>query len=128
MVKLSEQLAVPLRECTPRVRYCGDFYGQTGEGDPLPDVLSVEGLKRVVAPLREGMTELGCHPGYGANLATVYRCERDIEREVLCAPTVPEMLATMGFELCSFEDLPRLRKVPTRAPARRGRGSLLRAR
>src|SRR5262249_34574307 len=60
LLELAKQLAVPLRECTPGIRYCGDFYGQTAEGRPLPDVISVANLLRILAALRPGLTELGC--------------------------------------------------------------------
>ena len=42
----AQQLSVPVRSFTPRVEYCGDFYGQTGEGDPYPEGISLEGLLR----------------------------------------------------------------------------------
>src|SRR5918998_1744630 len=32
LIELARKLAVPLRHCSPAVRYCGDFYGQTGKG------------------------------------------------------------------------------------------------
>src|SRR5579859_3260075 len=60
----ARRLGVPLREVTPGITYCGDFYGQGAEGESLPNVLTLEGLKRILAALRPGVTELGCHPGY----------------------------------------------------------------
>ena len=106
MLECSRRLSVPLRECCPAIRYCGDFYGQTGEGEPLPEVLSVDGLEAILASLPEGITELGCHPGYGQGLATCYREERALEVQVLCAPESRAALKACGIQLCSFASLP----------------------
>src|SRR4051812_11522214 len=32
--QFAEELDVPLRGCSPLIRYCGKFYGQSGRGDP----------------------------------------------------------------------------------------------
>jgi predicted glycoside hydrolase/deacetylase ChbG (UPF0249 family) len=101
----AKQLDVPVRDQTPGIRYCGDFYGQTGEGKTLADVLSVEGLKRILATLPEGITELGCHPGYDDGLHTAYRVERGLETRVLCAPEIRQALAELGIQLCSFKEV-----------------------
>jgi len=98
----ARRLAVPLRESSPGIRYCGDFYGQTGEGESLPKALTVQNLTRILASLTEGITELGCHPGYGNGLATPYREERALELKVLCAPELPGILRRMRFNLRSF--------------------------
>jgi predicted glycoside hydrolase/deacetylase ChbG (UPF0249 family) len=106
MVEHARALGVPLRQCTPGIGYYGDFYGQTGEGEPLPDLLTVENLKGIAARLPEGITELGCHPGYGEGLATCYREERAAELKVLCTPGLREALAGMAIRLCSFDNRP----------------------
>jgi predicted glycoside hydrolase/deacetylase ChbG (UPF0249 family) len=106
VAELARGLAVPLRECCPYVRYCGDFYGQTGEGETLPEALTVPALKQILSSLPPGVTELGCHPGYGDGLATTYRAERAKELEVLCAPELREALAAIQIQLCSFASLP----------------------
>src|SRR5262249_15998935 len=36
MLNVARQLGVPLRECDPRVRYCGDFYGHSAQAQHLP--------------------------------------------------------------------------------------------
>jgi predicted glycoside hydrolase/deacetylase ChbG (UPF0249 family) len=99
----AQTLKIPLREFTPGVSYCGDFYGQTGEGESLPEALTVAGLEKILAALPNGVTELGCHPGYGDDLHTMYRLERAREVEVLCSPAVREILRELSIELCSFE-------------------------
>jgi len=69
MLDLARQLGIPLRECTRGIDYCGDFYGQTGEGGTLLDSLSVDALKEV---LRSPSDRAGLSPriwrGPGFNL------------------------------------------------------------
>lgn len=98
-------LGVVLRGCEPAVRYRGDFYGQDGKGEPLPDLISVERLLAILETLPPGITELGCHPGAAIDLDTVYRDERLQELRALCDPRVRLALANSGIELCSFLEL-----------------------
>lgn len=98
-------LGVPLRHCASHVRYCGDFYGQTAEGHPLPEVLSVQGLTNILARLQPGFTELGCHPGAVCDLDTMYCSERIQELHVLCDRRLREALARLDIELGSFHTL-----------------------
>jgi chitin disaccharide deacetylase len=97
----AERLGIPLRECQPGIRYCGDFYGQGAECEPLPDSLTVPALERILAALPAGTTELGCHPGYDDGLATAYRQERAQEVEVLCDPRLRDILKQLSIGLCS---------------------------
>lgn len=105
LLKLARELGVPLRECDPRVRYCGDFYGQGAEGEPLPELLTVANLKKILASLPNGVTELGCHPGYGEDLESPYRRERAAEIRALCARETRAAVNELGFQLCSFGEL-----------------------
>jgi predicted glycoside hydrolase/deacetylase ChbG (UPF0249 family) len=102
----AHRLGVPVRDCTPGIRYCGDFYGQSTEGQPLPELLTVANLKKILNELPEGITELGCHPGYGEGLDSVYRAEREAELKVFCAPETRQTLKSMDIKLCSFNTLP----------------------
>ena len=104
IIEMADRLGVPLRRCSPRVRYCGSFYGQTPQGSPLPDVLCPQGLLRILNDLPPAVTELGCHPGLDNDLQTMYGAERAREVEVLCDPRVRTALPAMGIELCSFHD------------------------
>jgi len=106
LIEVARQLDIPLRHCSPEVCYRGGFYGQTGEGTPLPDVISVVGLIRILETLPSGFTELGCHPADGCDLNTMYRHERVEELRVLCDARVHAAIKTMGIELCSFKNLP----------------------
>ncbi len=100
---LVERLGVPLRNHSPEVRYCEGFYGQTEDGQSLPDSISVEALIKMLAELPPGFTELGCHPGYAEDLDTMYRRERAEETKTLCDPKLRAGIAHMGIELCSFQ-------------------------
>jgi predicted glycoside hydrolase/deacetylase ChbG (UPF0249 family) len=102
MLKAAQGLGVPLRECDPRVRYCGDFYGQGAEGEHLEDALTAVNLLLILDALPEGTTELGCHPGYDDGLQSPYRAERVQEVAVLCDSTLPHQLHARELLLTSF--------------------------
>jgi predicted glycoside hydrolase/deacetylase ChbG (UPF0249 family) len=105
LTAVARELAVPLRHCSAAVGYRGDFYGQTADGIPFPDAVSVEGLIKILETLLPGCTELGCHPGGGHNdLDTMYCSERAEEVKVLCDPRVRASLVAMGIELRSFRN------------------------
>jgi predicted glycoside hydrolase/deacetylase ChbG (UPF0249 family) len=106
LIDIAKDLAIPLRHCCPRVQYRGDFYGQTAEGRPCPEAITVERLLHILHTLPPGYTELGCHPGEGEDLDTAYRRERAVELHVLCAPQVRATIVRLGIELRSFRDLP----------------------
>jgi chitin disaccharide deacetylase len=101
----AQELGVPLRHLDARVRYRGDFYGQTGEGEPLPDVITVEALLRVLRSLDAGVSELCCHPADAADVDSSYAEERPRELEVLCDPRVRATLEAERIELISFAEL-----------------------
>lgn len=106
MLKLARELRVPLRECDPRVRYCGDFYGQGAEGEYLPGAISVTNLKQILKSLPEGVTELGCHPGYDDGLQSPYRTERVEEVRVLSDPSLRAYLDELDISLRPFDTFP----------------------
>jgi predicted glycoside hydrolase/deacetylase ChbG (UPF0249 family) len=96
-------LGVPVRHFSA-VHYCGDFYGQTKEGLTYPEGLGAERLIETVAALPAGITELGCHPGLGDDVESMYRTERTLEQATLCDPRIREALAKERIELRSFRD------------------------
>jgi predicted glycoside hydrolase/deacetylase ChbG (UPF0249 family) len=98
-------LGVPVRHFTPKVKYCGAFYGQTTDGRPNPDWISAAALIEVLAALSPGVTELACHPGEGDDIGTMYNVERVAETEVLCDPGVRHALAGQEIQLRSFGEL-----------------------
>jgi len=105
MLRIARELDVPLREFCSHVCYCGDFYGQTGEGEPLSGAITVENFCAILASLPEGTTELGCHAGYDDGLQTMYRCERAEEVKVLCDREVTAALSRFDMELTSFKGI-----------------------
>jgi predicted glycoside hydrolase/deacetylase ChbG (UPF0249 family) len=107
IASIAGALGVPLRHFSPRVQYCGSFYGQTPKGIPCPEVLSVESFIEILKTLPPGVIELACHPALGNDLDSMYASERPIEVQTLCDPSVKEAVVTEGIRLCSFRDVPR---------------------
>lgn len=101
---IGRELGIPVREFS-EVKYCGDFYGQDGEGRPLPDVISDHGLGMILGRLEAEVTELGCHPGYLEDLSSVYREERQDEIKVLCGAGIRDVLDSLAIRLCSFAEV-----------------------
>lgn len=108
MLEFAHGLGVPLRECSDEIRFCGDFYGQTGEGQPYPEGIGVENLLKIISELPEGWTELSCHVGEDDALDSVYRSERQVETNSLCHPDVRAAIKAQKIELCSFADFAEL--------------------
>lgn len=102
LVKLAGELKIPLRHFSRDITYCGSFYGQSGKGEPQGEAITVEGLKAILAALREGVTELGCHPGWADDLDSSYGAERPTEVRTLCDPSLRAFLEAEGIELHSF--------------------------
>ncbi len=107
LADLARELDIPLRHFSPVVRHHGGFYGQTAQGEAIPEAISVEALVAIVAGLTPGVTELGCHPGEGEDMASVYCRERAWEVTTLCAPRARAALLAYGVTLCSFRSFPR---------------------
>jgi chitin disaccharide deacetylase len=106
--RVADDLGVPLRDRDTGIRYRGDFYGQSGKGEPCPDAITVESLDRIIASLDPGVTELGCHPGErDPELASTYRDERAAELAVLCDPRARAAIERHGVRLASFAELAR---------------------
>jgi predicted glycoside hydrolase/deacetylase ChbG (UPF0249 family) len=104
LLQASRRLGVPLRHFG-LARYCGEFYGQTKDGLPFPEGISPESLIQILAALPAGITELGCHPGMGSDVDSMYRTERAREVQTLCDPRIGETLTKEGIELRSFRDV-----------------------
>jgi predicted glycoside hydrolase/deacetylase ChbG (UPF0249 family) len=105
-VEVARELAIPLREHSG-ARYFSSFYGQWG-GRSHPEHVEVDSLAAMLeTEIDEGLTELGCHPAY-ADLDSSYNVEREVELRTLCDSRLPPLLATLGIELVSYHDYPRL--------------------
>jgi chitin disaccharide deacetylase len=108
LLRAGERLGVPVRDQTPGIAYSGAFYGQDGEGAPVPEAITVEGLVRTIEELPPGITELGCHPATDVDHDAVYGRERVRELETLCDPEVRAAIERCAISLRSFADLPSL--------------------
>jgi chitin disaccharide deacetylase len=105
VIGIAAELRAPLRHVTPAVRYCGDFYGQTAQGEPVRDRVAASALVALLHRLPDGLTELGCHPGYADDVESMYGVERTLEVDALCDPRVREALDRADIRLVSFASL-----------------------
>jgi predicted glycoside hydrolase/deacetylase ChbG (UPF0249 family) len=103
--RLASELGVVPRNRSSRVRYSGEFYGQTGTGEPFAEGITLEHLVKLIETLPPGITELACHPGRGPGANDVYGLERERELAVLCNPRAREAVEREGVRLISFADL-----------------------
>ena len=103
--EVAGHLGIPLRRVDRRIRFCGEFYGHDGRGRPDPEAISVPSLVRVIEQVGDGVTELGCHPGYAGGLDDWYRSEREQEVRSLCAPEVRRAVERRSIRLCSFAEV-----------------------
>ena len=72
------------------------------------DHLDRETLQYILSHLRDGATELMCHPGYDDDLAREYSStppHRDRELAALQDPAVKEYVAARGIQRISYNDL-----------------------
>jgi predicted glycoside hydrolase/deacetylase ChbG (UPF0249 family) len=104
----AEARAIPLRDCSG-VRYCSSFYGQWA-GDQHPEQVSVAALISILATeVGDGVTELGCHPGYAdSDLVSSYTTERELELSTLCDVQVRHFLDDREVALIGFGEVPHL--------------------
>ena len=68
--------------------------------------ISPEFLVEIIrSEVREGFTELGCHPArLSGDLRSSYLEERAVELQTLTEPGLREAIEAMGVELVSFRD------------------------
>ncbi len=104
---LARELSLPLRD-TPPIVYKGGFYAQWEYGVSDPSKVSVDALGRMLRnEVKDGITELGCHPGYfDDSREYVYHGDREVELRTLTDPAVRGILTEQGIRLISFHDLP----------------------
>ena len=104
-LQAAKKLAIPLRHFCPQIRYCGDFYGQTGNGVPIPGAITVESLLSIFSGLPEGVTELACHPAAAVDFDSMYLEERVSELATLSDARAKMALASEGVKLRTFEGI-----------------------
>jgi chitin disaccharide deacetylase len=109
ITEMARQCGAPLRKITPDIAYCGDFYGQTGEGLPYPQGITLECYLGIIAKTPEGFTEAACHVGNDPQLDSVYKTERMQELAVICDPRLREAARKHGVQFCSFLDYTRMK-------------------
>ena len=61
-LRAASALGIPLRAMASPAEHCGAFYGQSRNGEPLPEAITVDALVQLLRTL-PGITELLCHPG-----------------------------------------------------------------
>lgn len=106
LIRFAQEAGIPLRHFSPRVSFFGGFFGQGHRAAPFPEGITIENLCEIMRTLPPGVTELGCHPGLDADLASIYRDQRLDEVKTLCDPRVRAELDSAGLELLSFSTLP----------------------
>lgn len=106
--QLAGELHIPLRGSRSFIHHDGSFYGQDGRGTPLPEHVGTERLLQIIQSLPAGITELGCHPGLGEDVNSVYLRERSLEIQSLCDPRIRAALVAQNVELISFDAIPRV--------------------
>jgi chitin disaccharide deacetylase len=101
----ARRMGLPVRGHS-RARHFRKFYGQWG-GETHLEQIEPDGLLRLLdAELRDGVTELNCHPGYvEPGFPSSYAAEREVELGTLCDPRVREALAGRQIRLIGFRDL-----------------------
>ncbi len=111
-LELARMHPLPLRENSP-VRYFSSFYGQW-DGETHLEQVSVQSLLHMLRmEIRDGYTELSCHPGYiEPDLVSCYRQEREAELHTLCDPAVRTALAELQITPISYHDFAVLQARP----------------
>ena len=104
----ARQAGIPVRGHSS-VRQLAKFYGRWG-GETHPEQISVEGLLRLLdAELREGVTELTCHPGHPEpEFPSSYASEREVELATLCNEQTRRGILEREIRLVGFRDVPAL--------------------
>src|SRR5216117_678051 len=101
----SERIGVPVRGYS-RARHFSKFYGQWA-GETHLEQIGVESLLRMFdTEVREGVTELNCHPGYvEPGFPSSYAAEREEELRTLCDTQVRHAILEKGIRLIGFREM-----------------------
>jgi predicted glycoside hydrolase/deacetylase ChbG (UPF0249 family) len=105
VVAWAAPIGVPVRGCSG-IRHFSRFYGQWG-GETHLEQISVENLIRMFDnDIREGVTELNCHPAYvEPDFPSSYAAEREEELRTLCDPRVRQAILERDVSLIGFREL-----------------------
>jgi chitin disaccharide deacetylase len=123
LLAVADEYGLALREHS-KIRYVPDFYGRW-EDAAHPEQVSVEALVRILEnDVPEGVSELGCHPGYfDDELRSTYGLERELELTTLTSPQLPSVLGAQGIELVNFSEARRILGPFARDEDRADRGA-----
>ena len=91
----AERHGLPLRDRD--APHEGGFYGGPS--------IEVDGLLRLLERIRDGVAELGCHPGYADGLRSRYTVERELELRTLTDPRVRARVDALEIELIGWDSL-----------------------
>lgn len=69
------------------------------------DGANLDTLLHILRNLREGVTELMCHPGYVHDLDEAYKAPREVELRALTHASVRQVIAQEGIRLITFGHL-----------------------
>jgi predicted glycoside hydrolase/deacetylase ChbG (UPF0249 family) len=104
-LELAQQHGLPLREHSP-AHYFGGFYGQWDNQSHLEHISPESLMLMLESEIMEGITELGCHPGYQDPVfVSVYSAERESELKTLCSPLVKDKFDQLGIRRINFSEL-----------------------
>ena len=103
--ELIEPLRLPLRNEND-VHFIGGFYAQWEWMVTNLEYVSIPTLQRILQEeVREGWTEIACHPGYvTADFSSVYLQEREEEVRTLTDPRIRQAIETLGIQLVNYTD------------------------
>jgi predicted glycoside hydrolase/deacetylase ChbG (UPF0249 family) len=109
LMKIARMIGVPLRLYS-NVHYCGAFYGQMADGTSLSENIGITALKKLLAEIAPGITELACHPAKRVDFHAMYSTERLQELTVLCEDQIRDFLTKSRIDLSSFNSIARYRQ------------------
>jgi predicted glycoside hydrolase/deacetylase ChbG (UPF0249 family) len=114
----ARRVGVPVRGQSG-ARHFSKFYGQWG-GETHLEQISVESLLHMLdTEVREGVTELNCHPGYvEPGFPSSYATERVEELRTLCDDRVRRAVRDKGIHLIGFREFSALSTASITEPAR----------
>jgi chitin disaccharide deacetylase len=96
----AERHDLPLRDRD--ACHCGLFYGRWNDESHLEQI-GVPSLLRILSGLDDGVTEMGCHPGYAAGLDSSYTVEREREVRTLTDTRVRARVEELEIELVGWD-------------------------
>jgi predicted glycoside hydrolase/deacetylase ChbG (UPF0249 family) len=106
-LQIARNVGVPIRG-DGRVEFIGGFYAQWEWGVTELEHVSVAALEGILRDeVKQGWTEISCHPGYVTpEYTSMYGHEREAEIKTLTDPRIRALIAELGIELESYATYP----------------------